>query len=359
MAAAPDAIPTLDVCPWSAGHPRSDAQAIFPLSQERLLLVWSEYYVTRPSLIDLPRGAMDIGDQMPCRLSAKISKDGGRAWSETLTLVDNPDAHNVKHPNLLRLPSGEILLFYTTWISATNRQAFLRRSRDEGETWSAAVPLRQPPGFNNINNDHVFRMTTGRIILPMFNTPIIWATGEHQRAFCCYSDDEGQTWAFSETWADLPKRGAEEPCIVERKDGSLLMFIRCQLGSIHRAVSTDGGRTWSEPGSTGIRAPASPPLIKRMPSTGDLLLVWNHNYDPNHSHQGARTPLSTALSTDDGATWSHVRDLEVAPGGAAAYASVLFRGEEALVAYYYQPQIRKGADAHIRLKIVPLRWFYA
>ncbi|MBI2438528.1 MAG: hypothetical protein HYV36_06930, partial [Lentisphaerae bacterium] len=63
-------------------------------------------------------------------------------------------------------------------------------------------------------------------------------------------------------------------------------------------------------------------------------------------------------SADDGATWSHIRDLEVVPGGAAAYASALFRGDEALIAYYYQPRINKGADANIRLKIVPLRWFY-
>ena len=31
-------------CPWTPEHPRNDHQLIFPLDEERLLLVWSEYY---------------------------------------------------------------------------------------------------------------------------------------------------------------------------------------------------------------------------------------------------------------------------------------------------------------------------
>lgn len=353
---AQNSVLTLDVCPSSPGHPRNDHQLIFPLSDDRLMLVWSEYYVTSPALIEQRPGAMDTSDEMPCRLSAKISADGGRTWSATLTLVDNPGARNVKHPNLLRLSSGDILLCYTVWFSGTNRQIFLRRSGDGGETWSAAEQIPQPPGFNMINNDHIFQMRHGRIILPAFNTPIIWAKGEHHRAFCCYSDDDGRTWAFIEKWVDLPQRGAEEPAVVERKDGSLLMFLRCQLGAIYYSVSADGGQTWSVPESTLIKAPASPASLKRIPSTGDLLLIWNHNYEPGHHHQGERTPLSTAVSKDDGATWSHICDLEVVPGGAAAYPSVFFRGDEALVGYYYQANLKEGA--RIRLKIVPLGWFY-
>ena len=32
------------VCPWTPEHPRHDHQLIFPLDDQRLLLVWSEYY---------------------------------------------------------------------------------------------------------------------------------------------------------------------------------------------------------------------------------------------------------------------------------------------------------------------------
>ena len=34
------------ICPWSSRHPRHDHQLIFPLDDERLLMVWSEYYAS-------------------------------------------------------------------------------------------------------------------------------------------------------------------------------------------------------------------------------------------------------------------------------------------------------------------------
>ena len=351
-----DSILTLDVCPWSHAHPRHDHQLIFPLRDGQLMLVWSEYYVNRPSLIRNARGATHTGDQMPCRISAKVSSDRGRTWSETFTLQDNTGAYNVKHPNLLRLPSGAVLFFYTEWNSSRERVIWMKRSEDDCETWSAAVRIPQPAGFNMINNDHVLRMSTGRIILPSFNTPVIWEKGEHLTAFCYYSDDDGATWQMSEGRMDLPLRGAEEPTIVERKDGALLAFLRCSLGSIHRSVSRDGGKTWSAPESTGIRAPASPPLLKRIPSTGDLLLIWNDNYEAGHHHQGERTPLTSAISRDDGDTWENRKNIEVVPGGAAAYASAFFDGDEVFVGYYFVPRLPGGAQ--VRLKIIPLQSVY-
>ena len=135
------------------------------------------------------------------------------------------------------------------------------------------------------------------------------------------------------------------------------MLLRTSLGSIYQATSTDAGTNWSSPTSTGLEAPASPPIVKRIPQTGDLLLVWNRNYEPKRHHQGNRNPLNSAISRDDGKTWEHIRELERVPGGAAAYAAVSFQEDEALVTYYYQKQGFGGASG-IRLKIVPIKWFY-
>jgi hypothetical protein len=41
------------------------------------------------------------------------------------------------------------------------------------------------------------------------------------QAFCYFSDDDGRTWQSSTEQMDLPGRGAEEPSVVELKDGSL------------------------------------------------------------------------------------------------------------------------------------------
>jgi sialidase-1 len=331
---AADEIVTMDVCRPAKEHPRHDHQLIFPLQDGRLMLVWCEYYLTKTT----PGGAQR--DDRPCRISARISQDGGRTWAEKFVLQENTGVLNVKHPNLLRLPSGEVLLFYTEWNSHTERIIWLRRSLDDCKTWSEPTRISLLAGINNINNDHVLRMRSGRIVLPAFNSPSVWDKGDHWKAFCYYSDDEGRSWQVSERQMDLPMRGAEEPMMVERKDGSLLCFLRTSLGAIYRSESADGGT-----------------LLKRIPATGDLVLVWNHNYQKNHHHQGERMPLSTAISRDDGTTWENIKDLESVPRGAAAYASIFFREDEALVCYYYQVTGFGGASG-IRVKRVPLKWFY-
>ena len=101
-------------CPWTAENPRHDHQLIFPLSNDRLLLVWCEYYVKKPSRIfRSPYSTDGSGDAAPCHISARVSKDRGRTWSGKITLQENFGVDNVKHPNLLRLPSGEILFSFT------------------------------------------------------------------------------------------------------------------------------------------------------------------------------------------------------------------------------------------------------
>ena len=69
-------------CPWTPENPRHDHQLIFPLSGDRLLLVWCEYYVKKPSRIfRSPYSAAGSGDAAPCRISARVSKYRGRTRS--------------------------------------------------------------------------------------------------------------------------------------------------------------------------------------------------------------------------------------------------------------------------------------
>ena len=349
---------TLDLCPPTRSNPRHDHQLIFPLSDRRLLLVWSEYYATRPSEVAAAESAPPLDDNVPCRISARISTDRGRSWSESFTIQDNVGAMNVKHPNLLRLPSHEILFFFTVWNHSRERLVLLKRSADEGEHWSAPVRVSTRPGFNNVNNDHVLRLGSGRIVLPAFVSPVIWEAGEHFVAFCYLSDDDGRSWRAGAASVDLPRRGAEEPSVVALTDGRLLMMLRTSLGQLYRAVSADGGETWSVPEPTGLASPAAPPLLKRMPDGRRLLLIWNEGYDASHSHQGERSVLAAAVSEDEGLGWRRIRDVDRVPGGAASYASVTFDGGEAFVSYYYQER-GIGGRSGIRLRIVPPDWLGA
>jgi sialidase-1 len=350
----------LTVCPWTAEHPRHDHAQIFPLSANRLLLVWSEYYVRQPSrILRNPYSPGGAGDEAPCQISGKISTDRGRTWSESIVLQENIGADNVKHSNLLRLPSGEILMFFTVREFKTNdSRIFFKRSSDECETWTSPQQLSPSGGFWLINADHVMRHSSGRIILPSYWSPTIWKEGEHFMAFCFYSDDDGRTWRQSSNRMDLPKRGAEEPHIAERTDGSLICLLRTSLGRIYKAVSTDRGETWSQPEPTSLVAPASQPHLKRIPGTDRLLVLFNHNYEPGAGHGGERNPLSSAISKDGGETWQNIKNIENRPGYDSAYPSVTFVGNEALVTYYQRSR-SMSRDTWLKLKIYPTEWFYS
>ena len=355
------------VASWTPAHPRHDHQLVFPLSNERLMLVWCEYYVRRPSRIfDTPYTGERSHDDAPCQIRARISTDGGRSWSEKLTLQENSEADNVKHPNLLRLPSGRILFSYTARDMRNNDlRVMLKHSDDECETWSTPVQISSGPEVYFTNADHILQHSSGRIILPC-HAGGFYDKGDHWQAFCLYSDDEGRSWQESATRIDLPARGAEEPAVVERPDGSLVAVLRTSLGKLYRATSSDRGESWSQAESTGLDSPAVATGMKRIPTTGDLLLIWNNAVPYGMTVPGSsvthqpRNPLTSAVSRDEGATWEHVKNVENRPGYDNGYPSVTFAADEALIGYYANVTSGvTGIVSELRLKIFAIDWFYA
>ena len=357
---------SLTVCPWSAENPRNDHQQIFPLRDGRLLLVWSEYYVSRPSLIfRSPYSEHGSRDDTPCRISARVSKDNGRTWSGRIILQENAWGRNVKHPNLARTPSGDVVFFFTSWEHDIHeRRIMMRRSTDDCETWSEPKQMSPPGGFYPINADHISVHSSGRIILPAFWSPKIWAQGEQFRAFCFYSDDDGHTWQQSKNRIDLPKRGAEEPAIAEAANGSLVCMLRTTLGKIYQAFSKDRGETWSEAKATVLPSPSSASALKRIPGTSDLLFLWNNAPPYALSRPGSksfhhpRNPLSSAISRDGGKTWDNIKNIEKREGYVSGYPSVTFVGGQALVTFYHASESSSGAS-DVRLKILEKDWFYS
>ena len=57
----------------------------------------------------------------------------------------------------------------------------------------------------------------------------------------------------------------------------------------------------------------SPASIARIPSTGDLILVWINNDEKAEGKRyfsGMRTPLTVAISKDEGKTWQNIKNIE-------------------------------------------------
>jgi sialidase-1 len=308
----------------------------------------------------------DGSDEAHTRLAAITSRDGGATWGEHRVLADTaPGDMNVYSPNLIRMPDGAILFLFMRQHREPRGTAtqYAWRSTDECRTFEplATFAPKRPLGLCNAV---VKRLSSGRLLLPLGGLDADAPRGAGAAGFVLFSDDGGATWREARTRLWLPMRGVMEPHVEEARDGRIVMVMRSQLGAVFRSDSSDGGETWSLPQSTGLSAPESCPELSRVPSTGDLLLIWNHSpYDPWFaSHYGKRSPLTAALSADAGRTWTHVRDIETDPARAFSNPGCRFTRDGRAVIHYwtceYLPDWRMQDVIDLRVAVVDTAWFY-
>jgi len=336
--------------PPAKGNPRNSEGAFATLKDGRILFVYTHF-------------TGGGGDHDSAHLAGRYSADGGRTWTaEDRVIVPNEGGMNVMSVSLLRLKNDALALFYLLKNSERDCRPVMRLSRDEGATWSEPVMcVTDEVGYYVLNNDRAIQLKSGRIVLPLC---LHWPQGEPkadwQGTLMCYlSDDDGATWRRSRSvFKGYDTQGrrvtTQEPGVVELKDGRVMMFIRASGGCQYLSWSSDGGDTWSAPVASDIQSPVSPASIKRLPSTGDLLLVWNDHAKIPASLKNRRVPLSTAISKDDGKTWQNARVLEGNSYGHYCYIAIHPVDDAVLLGYCAMSNL-----AHSRITRVPLAWLYS
>jgi sialidase-1 len=338
-----------DVYPATAANPRYSEGSVAVLRDSSLLYATTEFVGGR-------------ADHATAHIIGRTSTDRGASWSEPRVLQENTGRQNVMSVTLRRLVPGSydgpLGMFYLVKNSASDLQVWLRTSDDEARTFGEPIRVTGGEGYHVMNNDRVTVLTSGRLICPIaWIDDVAKKGGGHFVSFCYLSDDRGRTWRKSADQVDQPRRGAMEPEVVELDGGKLLMIVRTQVGRIATSVSTDGGDHWSAPGELPVNSPESPATIRRVPATGDLLLIWNNTHQAGAGHGGKRTPLTTAISSDDGRTWRHIRNLEERPDEAYAYTSVTFHRDRVLFTYYVADD--KSGRLSSRFRSLPVSWLYA
>ena len=383
------------------------------------------------AIVTLNDGALMLITGDACRTST----DGGQTWGEPRPL-NCETMGSAQGMSCIRLQSGKLALAHRgKEIEGQGTEMFnwnpfyLSVSEDEGGTWAGAWPMNLLGG--PYDKDAMVQLSSGRLLMPSrichsnnghpgleyerASTYGYWKglrvqlSGHYHYpeidiASVSRSDDEGRTWRQCDGqlmgWFDadgIPNgRGGitavDEPNVAECADGRAMLMARSTVGRLVQSYSEDGGETWSAVLPSDLSSSYSPPKLRRIPSTGDLLCVWNQVSRDETRRGHRRGRLSAAISKDSGSSWEHFRTIEVSEGiedvdrippqypiapivgmpevGALPdgwlfvhYANVHVIGEKVFLSYLRgTPELGNAEQVLKRqesvLRIYPLEWFY-
>jgi len=327
------------IAPATPQHPRQTEASIAALEDGRLLLAWTDFYDA------------DWRDWGPARIMARWSNDQGESWSDAFVLQENIGRINVMEASLIALRSGRILLAFMRKDNqgcGDCRDGILhvmaKRSDDAGVTWTSPQDVTSGDAYWCATNDRLLQLQSGRLLLPV---------GEHTAGCHVWvSDDAGETWRKGRG-AVKPPQGVRyaEPTAVETADGRVLMFIRADGNRLRIAESSDEGEFWSVRDEPGPPSPFAPCMVRRLPQSRDLLLIWN-----NHN---VRSNLTAAVSSDSARTWRRFSLLEPQAewplAHTYAYPSLVICGSFAHMTYWRTDVVESDARRfHLIYRRVPL-----
>jgi hypothetical protein len=345
--------------PPGPNNPRNSEGSFLPLKDGRIMFAYSRYYGKSSS------------DHATADIAVRYSLDMGATWTTNDEIVvKNEGGMNVMSVSLLRLKSGEIAMFYLLKNSLSDCRPVMRRSFDEGKTWSeSTMCITDEVAYYVLNNDRVIQLKDGRLLFAVSKHSFPDGKFDNAGVVLTYSsDDNGKTWRRGKSVLSViapsgRKYAAQEPGVVELKDGGVLLWIRTNADCQFMSWSTDRGGTWSEPKPSPLVSPLSPASIKRLP-TGDLVAVWNdHASRPEMKayraaeHKwanGWRSPLAAALSSDGGRTWRAAKMIEDDPDGWFCYTAIQPLDDGTVLLGYCAYDML----SHSRLVKVPVKWFY-
>jgi len=283
-----------------------------------------------PAIVECPNGDMfaawyscvtERGRELT--LAASRLRHGESEWEEAEPFWGPPDRNN-HATSLWRNEKGRIYHFNGLSAAATwgPLALIMRYSDDNCATWSK-------PGF--ISPEHQLRHMPIASVFRRQDDTILLAcdavTGGNGGTAVWISEDDGETWHDPGAGQPIPdfaagKRGGWiagiHAAVVELSDGRLMAFGRGDTidERMPKSVSDDGGKTWQysasqfPPVSGGqrcvfLRLQEGPILL--ISFTGSRKTPESMPIVDESGNERLVTGMFSALSYDDGDTWSHIR----------------------------------------------------
>jgi len=332
---------------WAASSPKPVDSDDLDVQVGKTVEITSSFrFCWFPTVHQFPTGEIMVTMQhSPDEVNAEgdfsaycLSRDGGQTWSRRYTMgagcsadgpyatVPRPDGsiwHLYSYPE--PYPAGQAQVFHDTLTKFSHGGMMIEQIRD--------VTLKlSEPGFmtktglfdrkvrDGAEETQIRGMPWGSIVDGLHSEllcPMYYITAADAKRYqkgdagpyrdvLLRSVDQGQTWVQYSTIAAIPpdqkpawvgNEGPNEANLVRLADQRLYSIYRTgDPGMLGNAWSSDDGKTWTAPRSTGLQGVA--PRILRL-SNGMLALTT-----------GRPGPIVIAFSTDGtGQKWSHVTAL--------------------------------------------------
>ena len=250
------------------------------------------------------------------------SADDGATWTEPVLVVAPPAPCRAADPCLWLDPRGRLWLFWLQsegWFDGRGGVwAIVTEDPDSPEpTFTAprrlcnGIALNKPVVLSSDSSIgfQACAPSPGEWVL----LAAVWNRAPFREELAAerfsnlfVSTDEGATWT-RRGGAEVPERSFDEHMLLERRDGSLWLLVRTDVG-IGEALSRDRGATWTDARAEALPGPSSRFHLRRLAS-GRVLLV-SHVL----TRETGRCHLTAWLSEDDGATWLGGLLLDERPG---------------------------------------------
>jgi predicted neuraminidase len=269
-------------------------------------------------------GTKERNPDVEIRVSRKVN---GR-WTRPLSVANGIQNDTLRYPTwnpvLYQVPNGDLLLFYKVGPKPSEWKGWMKRSKDNGITWSKAIAL--PEGFIGPVKNKPVLIGKNKLIAPS------GTENDGGKLHFEISNDFGKTWRMVGPINDGKTYNTIQPTIFKYANGKLQILARSKSRAMTESWSEDDGETWL------------PLTLSSLPNNssgfdgvtlkdGRQLLVYNHVLPPGNETKGARTPLNIALSKD-GKTWYAAMILEDSPISQYSYPSVI-QGKDGMVHIVY------------------------
>ena len=262
------------------------------------------------------------GDASPQSLYLKRSHDNGATWSEAMVLPFAVDAAlDTQHraQTVRDATTDTVFLFDDARPVGSSGACAVQvwATRDLGNSWDLITNLTEA-------NETGSGLATG-IQLPTRRLVTCLRVGCNGNAsgnanpHAMISDDGGATWRAG---SPGPAGDAQmnECLIAPLSNGSLLMNARSSSSNARLvARSDDEGETWTAPRT--VSELASSATCEASLYSFQNALYFSHPQEDRKSNSVGRTHLTVRRSTDDGATWP-AEDATLVYAGGSAYSAL-------------------------------------